>query len=66
MKASWWGYFEGVFSLSDLRLAWNVDNLLYDETGLVGFFLLPKLDESSNYISDESSEEEEDEESDKR
>ena len=44
----------GVSSLSYLRLAGNVDDLLDDVTGLVGFCLVPELDESSDDISDES------------
>ena len=33
-----------VSSLSDLCLAVNVDDLLYDATGLDGIFLLPESD----------------------
>ena len=64
VKASWWGCFKGVSSLSDLCLAGNVDDLLYDVTGLVGFCLLPELYESSDDVSNNSSEDDEDEESD--
>ena len=42
-----------------------MDNLLPDDTGLVGFCLVPESDESSDDVSDESSEDDEDEESDK-
>ena len=41
-----------------------MDYLLDDNTGLVGFCLVPELDESSNYVSNESNEDEKDEESD--
>ena len=44
VDASWWGCFEGVSSLSGLRLAGNVDDLLNDVTGLSGFFLVPESD----------------------
>ena len=64
MKASWWGYFQGVSSLSDFYLAGNLDGLLDDATGLVGICLVPESDESSENISNESSEDNEDEESD--
>ena len=56
MEASWWGCFKGVSSLSDLRLAGNVDDLLDDVNGLVGFCLVPESDDSSYDASDESSE----------
>ena len=59
VKASWWGCFKGVSLLSDLRLAWNVDDLLDEDTGLVGFSLVPESDESSDNVSDESSEDDE-------
>ena len=42
-----------------------MDDLLDDITGLVGFCLVPESDESSEYVSNESSEEDEDKESDK-
>ena len=64
MKASWWGCFKGVSSLSDLCITENVDDLLYDFTGLIGFCLVPESDGSSDDISNESYEEDEDEESD--
>ena len=64
MKASWWGCFKDVSSLSDLCLAVNVDDLLDGVTGLVGFFLSPESDESSDDIFNKSSEDDEDEESD--
>ena len=48
VKASWWGCFMGVSSLSDFCLAGNVDNLLDDVTGLVGFWLVPESYESSD------------------
>ena len=53
--------FEGVSSLSDWHLAGNVDDLLDDVTGLVGFCLVPESDESSDNVSNESSEYNEDE-----
>ena len=56
MEAYWWGCFEGVSSLSDVRLAINVDDLLDDVTGLVDFFLVTESYESSDDVSDESSE----------
>ena len=65
VEAYWWVYFKSVSSLSDLHLAKNVDDLLHDITGLVGFCLVLELYESSNNVSDESSEDNEDEESDK-
>ena len=46
VKASWWCFSKGVFPLSYLCLAGNLDVLLDDITGLVGIFLLPELDES--------------------
>ena len=63
VKASWWICFKDVSLLSDLYLALNVDYLLDYVTGLVGFFLIPESDESSNDVLDESSEDIEDEES---
>ena len=42
-----------------------MDDLLYDNTGLVGFFVVPKSDDSSDDVSENSSEEDEDEVSDK-
>ena len=48
-------FFKCVSSLSNLCLARNVDDLLYELTGLVGFFLLPESDESSDDVSNESS-----------
>ena len=39
LKASWRGCFKGVSSLSDLLFAWNLDDLLDDNTSLVGFCL---------------------------
>ena len=44
-------------------LAVNVDYLLYDVTGVVGFFLDPESDECSDDVSKKSSEDDEDEES---
>ena len=55
VKASRWGCFKGVSSLSDLFLAGNVDNLLDDDTVLVGFCLAPESDESSEDVYDKSS-----------
>ena len=63
MKAYWWRCFKGVSSLSDLCLAWNVDDLLDDVTGLVGFFLVPESDESYKDVSNESSNDYEEKES---
>ena len=60
MKASLWGYFKGVSSLSGLRWSRNVDELLDDVTGLVSFSLVPESDESYDDVSDESSEDDED------
>ena len=60
VKASWWGCFKGVSSLSDLCLAGNVDGLLEDVTGLVGFWLLTESDDSSDDVSNESYEDDED------
>ena len=65
VKESWWGFFKGVYSLSDLFLAGNTDYLLNDVTGLVGIWLIPESDESSYDVSNDSSEYYEDEESDK-
>ena len=56
MKAPWWGCFKGVYSLSDLCLAGNVDDLIYDITGLVGICLLPEPHDSTDDVSNESSE----------
>ena len=64
VNVSMWGCFKGVSSLSGLRLAGNVDYLLDEVTGLVGFCLVPESDESSDNVSNDSSEENEDEESD--
>ena len=44
-------FFKGVCSLSEFRLSGNVDDLLDDDTGLVGFCLVPESDESSGDIS---------------
>ena len=52
MKASWWCCFKGNSSLSDLRLAVNVDDSLDDVNGLVYFCLVPASDESSDDVSD--------------
>ena len=41
-----------------------MDYLLDDVTSLVGFFLVPESEESSNDVSDEPSEDDEDKESD--
>ena len=38
VRASWWGYFNGVSSLSDSCLARNLDDLLDD---VIGFFFFP-------------------------
>ena len=46
-------FFKGVSSLSHLCLYGNVDDLLYDVTGLVGFCLAPESDESSDDVSNE-------------
>ena len=43
-----------------------MDDLLDDDTGLVGFCLVPESDESSKDVSDASSEEDKGKESDKR
>ena len=51
MKASWWGCFKGVSSLSDLCLAGNVDDLLNYITGLVGICLLTEKDDSKDDVS---------------
>ena len=61
VKASWWGCFKGVSSLSDLCSAGNVDDLLDDVTGLVGFCLVTESDKSSDNVSNESSQDNEDE-----
>ena len=50
--------------LSDLCSAGNLDDLLDDVTGLVGFCLVPESDELSDNDSKESSEDDEDEEPD--
>ena len=42
-----------------------MNDLLYDFTGLVGFCLVPKLEESSDDVSNESSKDNEDKESEK-
>ena len=60
VKVSWWGCFKGVSSLSEFCLAGNVDDLLDDVTGLVGFYLVSESDESSDNVSNESSEDDED------
>ena len=65
VEASWWGCFKSVSSISDLRLTGNVDDLLDDVTGLVGSYLVPKSDESSGDVSNDSSEDDKDEESEK-
>ena len=65
VEASLLVYFKGIYSLSDLRLARNVSDLLDDANSLVGFCLVPESDESSDNVSDKSSEDDEDEESDK-
>ena len=54
----------GVISLSDLRLAWNVDDLFDDVTSLLVFCLLPESVETSDDVPNESSGKNEDEESD--
>ena len=51
VNVSWWGCFKGVYSLSDLCLAGNVDDLLDDFTNLVGFCLVHESDESSGDVS---------------
>ena len=51
-------FFKGVSSLSDLFLAGNVDDLLYDITGLFVILLLPEPDDSTDNVSNESSENE--------
>ena len=61
VKASQWGCFKDVYSLSDLCLAGNVDDLLDDVTSLVGFCLVPESDELSDNVSNKSSEDDEDE-----
>ena len=43
-----------------------MDDLLDDETGLVGFSLVPEIDKSYDDVYDDSSEDEEEEESDGR
>ena len=65
LEVSWWDCFKGVSLLSDLCLARNVDDLLDDVTGLVGFSLVPEWDESSDNVVNESFEDDEAEESDK-
>ena len=55
MKDSWWGCFNGVYLLFELCSAENVDDLLDDITGLVGIWLLPDLDDSTEDVSYESS-----------
>ena len=62
VKASWWGCFKGISSLSYLFLAGNVDNLLYDITGLVCIFLVPESDESSDHVYNNSYEDEDSDE----
>ena len=52
-------------SLSYLRLAGNVDDLLDDITGLVDFCLVPESDQSSDDIYHNSSEDDEEKELDK-
>ena len=49
--------------LSDLCSAGNLDDLLDDVTGLVGFCLIPESYESSRDVYNESSKDDEDEES---
>ena len=56
IKASWWGCFKGVSSLSDLCSAKNVDDLLNYITNLVVICLLPKPDDSTDDVTKESSE----------
>ena len=58
-------FFNGVSSLPHFCLDGNVDDLLDDVTGLVGFCLVPESDELSENVSNESFEDDEDEESDK-
>ena len=62
VEASWWGCFKGVYSLSGFHLARNVDDLLDDVTGLVGFCFVPESDDSSDDVSCESYEDNEDKE----
>ena len=50
VKASWWGCFKGVSSLSDLCLAGNVDALLDDVTSLGSICLIPDSDSLSDEI----------------
>ena len=50
VKGPWWVFFKGVYSLSYLCSAGNVDALLDDVTGLDNIFLLPESDSSSEEI----------------
>ena len=61
VEAYWWVYFKSVSSLSDLHLAKNVDDLLHDITGLVGFCLIPESDDLSDDVFDKSYADDEDE-----
>ena len=49
---------KGVYLLSDLCLAGNVDGLLDDITGLIGIYLLPEPEDSTDNVSNQSSEDE--------
>ena len=55
-------FFKGVSSLSDLCLAGNLDDLLYDITGLVVICLLPEPYDSTDDDYNESSEDEDSDE----
>ena len=50
VKGPWWVFFKGVYSLSYLCSAGNVDALLDEATGLDGISLLPESDSSSDEI----------------
>ena len=52
----------GVSSLSHLCITKNVDDLLYEITGLVGICLLPEPDDLTDNVSNESSEDEDSDE----
>ena len=65
VKASWWGCFKGISSISDLCLDGNLDDLLDDVTSLVGFCFVTESDDSSDNVSNESYKDDGDKESDK-
>ena len=56
VKEFWWGCFNGFYSLSDLCIAINVDDLLDEVTGLVSICLLLEPNDSLDDVFNEASE----------